>query len=75
MKNKQELAFPFTPTQDRHSSTPGMTLRDYFAAKAIGKLPPPADYVGSKETEDSYKNWAKKAYKMADAMLLAREAS
>ncbi|HIC9159772.1 TPA: hypothetical protein ACW5C9_000110 [Salmonella enterica subsp. enterica serovar Nagoya] len=66
-------AFP-EPVMD-FSQYKGMTLRDYFAAKAIGQLPPPADYVGSKETEESYKKWANKAYKMADAMLRAREAS
>ncbi|QBM23767.1 hypothetical protein E1B03_15580 [Citrobacter arsenatis] len=53
----------------------GMTLRDYFAAKAICQLTTPADYVGSKETEESYRKWANKAYKMADAMLRAREES
>ncbi len=31
-------AFPFTPTQDRHMKTGGMTLRDYFAAKAMAAL-------------------------------------
>ncbi|WP_259565584.1 hypothetical protein [Enterobacter sichuanensis] len=50
----------------------GMSLRDYFAAKAIGVIAFPADYVGTKETEESYKQWAQKAYRMADAMLKAR---
>ena len=51
----------------------GMTLRDYFAAKAISILEPPVDYVGAEETSESYQEWASKAYKMADAMLRARE--
>lgn len=51
----------------------GMTLRDYFAAKAIGVIELPTDYVGTKETEESYKRWAQKAYRMADAMLKERE--
>jgi hypothetical protein len=51
----------------------GMTLRDYFAAKAIGVIELPTDYVGTKESEESYKRWAQKAYRMADAMLKARE--
>ena len=50
----------------------GMTLRDYFAAKAMqglmgrvwGELPP----------EELFKTWATSAYAMADAMLKAREA-
>lgn len=49
------------------------TLRDYFAAKAIEVMELPTDYVGIKETEESYKRWAQKAYRMADAMLKARE--
>lgn len=53
----------------------GMTLRDYFAANAIIKIDPPIDFVGKREASDSYKEWAKKAYRMADAMLRAREAS
>ena len=48
------------------------TLRDYFAAKAIGVIELPTDYVCTKETEESYKRWAQKAYRMADAMLKAR---
>jgi len=47
----------------------GMTLRDYFAAKAM---------QGIVSKEVSHVSWvdeyAKNAYKMADAMLKAREA-
>jgi hypothetical protein len=42
----------------------GMTLRDYFAAKAMLRTS-----VGS-----SYEQLAKTAYEIADAMLKAREA-
>ena len=42
----------------------GMTLRDYFAAKAIGRL------IG---LCTSYSRDAEEAYKMADAMLEARK--
>ena len=49
---------------------PGMTLRDYFAAQAIGPL------LQQIETYPD-ENWrigvAKNAYAMADAMLAARE--
>ena len=40
----------------------GMTLRDYFAAKAINRI--------GKDT--NYENLAKHAYAIADAMLKAR---
>lgn len=53
---------------DGHS--PGMSLRDYFAASALQGLL--AGYVvatGDPESE------ARNAYKLADAMLRAREAS
>lgn len=46
----------------------GMTLRDYFAAKAMQ-----ADMTGGVHVDDF--DWTvKRAYKMADAMLKAREA-
>jgi hypothetical protein len=44
----------------------GMTLRDYFAAKAMQGLL-------ASEAEASMNEFAKKAYVMADAMLKARE--
>lgn len=46
----------------------GMTLRDYFAAKAIQGLI--SDGVGSLSDEE-LANWA---YKLADAMMKEREA-
>ncbi|HHU0640959.1 TPA: hypothetical protein ACT91U_001770 [Enterobacter hormaechei subsp. steigerwaltii] len=69
---KNESAFPI-PATEYHGMDSGMTLRDYFAAKAIGVIELPTDYVGTKETEESYKKWAQKAYRMADAMLKARD--
>jgi hypothetical protein len=46
-----------------------MTLRDYFAAKAM-------QAIISKETSHVswFDDYANKAYKMADAMMKAREA-
>lgn len=77
MKNKQELAFPFTPTQDRHDSTPGMTLRDYFAAKAMQAFITGAMSDGTHFRPESGDpdTAAKVGYLIADAMLRAREAS
>jgi hypothetical protein len=59
-------AFPSPPSQHSngfYSTGEGMTLRDYFAAKAINE-------VGWYENMD---NSAAMAYLIADAMLKARE--
>ena len=51
----------------------GMTLRDYFAAKAMqGLIASPRGTPDGKDATDAY--YAKAAYVMADAMLKAREA-
>ena len=54
------LAFP-------HAIHHGMTLRDYFAAKAMQ-----ADLERGVHADD-FELTAKRAYKMADAMMKARE--
>lgn len=48
----------------------GMTLRDYFAAKAMTLMPDSWDWSHEKARERS----ARIAYEMADAMLKARVA-
>ena len=48
----------------------GMTLRDYFAAKAMQGLLSDPDWRQDMDFDDT----ALAAYKMADAMLKAREA-
>ena len=66
MKNK--TAFPSTQYSNGISPTghsEGMTLRDYFAAKAMQSL---LTYE-----ESTLQNDAEVAYAMADAMLEARE--
>ncbi|MCG8709228.1 hypothetical protein JHU04_002468 [Brenneria sp. 4F2] len=65
-------AFPFvshggrSEHQDCYS---GMSLRDYFAAKAmqawLSQIPP-------EEMEDMMRRWSENSYEMADAMLKAR---
>ena len=62
----QEHAFPVHETPDSTDS-PGMTLRDYFAAKAMQELL-------SQEGYAKFELVAQDAYKMADAMLQARRA-
>ncbi len=48
----------------------GISIRDYFAAKAM------QTYMHNEIwNPDTYKNAAEKSYRMADAMLRAREAS
>lgn len=79
-KDKGGPAFPATEAHGLNSGLPGMTLRDYFAAKAF-----PAVYsVAMKEAGEGsglfqHDDWpvglALDAYRMADAMLQAREAT
>ena len=61
-------AFPCHPEiiPQKERDFAGMTLRDYFAAKAM---------QGFLAAEYAYRpdGWAKEAYEMADAMLKARE--
>jgi len=68
-RNNDGPAFPvpLNPGQSWQGMAPcdGMTLRDYFAAKAM-----PVFLVN---TESSLAEDAKNAYLMADAMLKARE--
>lgn len=54
--------------QVRKVSKPGMSLRDYFAAKAMQ-----GDIAASAEKRPNPTDCAAWAYQMADAMLAARE--
>jgi len=76
---KNQPAFP-APAGVSHITEQGMTLRDYFAAKAMYAM-----YVTSFEWESTgivrdphhmaiMEEMAKDAYGIADAMLKAREA-
>jgi len=63
-------AFPITlDHKPRAHGSVGMTLRDYFAAKAMQ-----ADLTGGLH-EDEFDWLAARSYKMADAMIRAREAA
>ena len=60
------LAFPRPFSGTKQFAQEGMTLRDYFAAKAMQPL------IVSFTVQDI--NWtAQQAYKIADAMLKVRE--
>ena len=61
----QDNGGPAFPVQDMSKwQVPGLTLRDYFAAKAIGYT---VDHC------TTYSRSAEEAYKMADAMLEVRK--
>jgi hypothetical protein len=66
---KNEPAFP-APAGVSHITEQGMTLRDYFAAKAMQGF---NDRVGSNSDQRWFDDIAKGAYRMADAMMKARE--
>lgn len=56
-----------TPTYFTEKHAVSMTLRDYFAAKAM------QTYMHDEVwNPDTYKNAAEKSYRIADAMLKAR---
>ena len=59
-------AFPHSLQDLYEPNTAGMTLRDYFAAKAMQGL------LASHGTDANAKTVAKAAYIVADAMLRAR---
>ena len=58
---------PVFPTPAHNLNNDGMTLRDYFAAKAMQGLL-------ASEVHAPLEDFAATAYKMADAMLKEREA-
>lgn len=60
-----EPAFP--QQTDLKLSYTGMTLRDYFAAKALQGL------LSNRNAEAAIDEFAEKSYRMADAMLKARQ--
>ena len=62
--NKGGPAFP--PSNPGYAQ--GMTLRDYFAAKAMQTY-----MISETWNPDTYKNAARLAYRVADAMLKERE--
>lgn len=43
--------------------------RDRIAEAVASTLPPPSEYIGLEQTENSYKVWARRAVRMADALI------
>ena len=69
MQDKNTPAFPQNDrvaTAISIANSQGMTLRDYFAAKALQGL------LSNRNAEAAIDEFAKKSYRMADAMLKAR---
>ena len=62
-------AFPSPRWEGWGSPQEGMTLRDYFAAKAM----PPMLHANAGRWAGNYAAYAKMAYEFADAMLEARK--
>ena len=76
---KNAPAFPSFDyiTQEGRENPKGMTLRDYFAAKAMQVILQSQYEDGiyvADDDNDSEQMCARSAYIMADAMLMAREA-
>ena len=61
---------PAFPTSNGGSPDAGMTLRDYFAARALQNF---RDQIGSQSDQEWFDQVAEGAYRMADAMLKARQ--
>lgn len=68
----QQLSFSPVPGCMIESSIPGMSLRDYFAAKVVVGIMRTCDETPG--TAVSRDDIAMEAYRMADAMIKAREA-
>ena len=58
----------------REVTSGGMTLRDYFAAKALAAMISKDDKEASRRAKQGVPVLAKFAYEYADAMLAARDA-
>ena len=67
-------AFPgLHPSKECHYQDAGMTLRDYFAGKAMQALITGPDVMDDHYEEETNEYVAKRSYFIADAMLKARQ--
>lgn len=66
---------PAFPHDGQQNYTGGMTLRDYFAAQAMQPIVLAAMQVAGPESSVDFAAISEAAYRMADAMLKAREAA
>ena len=79
MSNKNDGGNAFPHVQDgwTHADQGGLSIRDYFAAKALTGLIGRVwqDETTGKTPDDIFDRWAKAAYATADAMIAARSAA
>jgi hypothetical protein len=69
-------AFPcdrITSSANALTSSTGMSMRDYFAAKAMHQFLDGAVLPKGYDASDGFASLAARAYEMADAMIRARE--
>lgn len=66
-------AFPLDPRHGMVMGSDGMSLRDYFAAKAMQGLLPNISDASPEDIDRCVHNILRTSYKIADAMLAARE--
>jgi hypothetical protein len=77
--SKENDGGPAFPTKNAMQTGPtewryvGMTLRDYFAAKALSGFLANPDQDYAPLIDDKVPMLAREAYRLADAMLAARE--
>ncbi len=72
--SKKDTSGPAFPHDTNWTERQGMTLRDYFAAKAMQSIIGSDRYGGIIGINTYEQRTAADAYAMADAMLKAREA-
>lgn len=72
-EKKAENPFAFPVTDSSTFVNDGMTLRDYFAAKAMGGLMSMENKGSYDSIELAWEKISKYSYDMADAMLKQRE--
>jgi hypothetical protein len=70
-RKKQIMDTQAFPNPHRTDMT-GMSLRDYFAARALQNF---RDQIGSQSDQEWFDLMAEGAYRLADAMMKAREKS
>ena len=73
--NESALPISHDDRPGAYTAEPGMTLRDYFAAKAMAVYLLPDPTSGAWSGESEFCGLAALAYKAADAMLKARAAA
>lgn len=66
-------AFPTLADNGHLQNQDGMDLRDYFAAKAMQGMLANKGVIYNKNADEDDKSGATRAYKIADAMMKARE--